>query len=252
MDKYFPNNIDDNIRQLHSLKEIDVASLVEKQKVDVKHLQLKTSQLFENTEVRKREALFQTDFRNTLTNIPVQSFPRKINEHLLRLHFIKFFEKKPLRQHSEKDLKFQEILKIPSTENEQIQITNVVEMKYRMTIFFEQLTPKVNIIIAWLLLFVGSLEYQLNPNLFTQDSKSMSSKVLTYYNYKNEDYYEAQSKLEQLLTKYFEKVLKTLIYKFNFEFNPKCPLLTLLFQYTHKYNFLHQKLIDIVHQDIDQ
>ena len=47
-------------------------------------------------------------------------------------------------------------------------------------------------------------------------------------------------------------MLKTLIYKFNFEFNPKCPLLTLLFQYTHKYNFLHQKLIDIVHQDIDQ
>jgi len=54
------------------------------------------------------------------------------------------------------------------------------------------------------------------------------------------------------LAKYFEKVLKILIYKFKYEFNQKCPLLTLLFQYTHKYNFLHQKLIDVVHQDIDQ
>ena len=55
-----------------------------------------------------------------------------------------------------------------------------------------------------------------------------------------------------MLAKYFEKVLKILIYKFSYEFNSKCPLLTLLFQYTHKYNFLHQKLIDVVHQDIDQ
>jgi hypothetical protein len=29
-------------------------------------------------------------------------------------------------------------------------------------------------------------------------------------------------------------------------------LLTILFQYTYKYNYIHQKLIDIVHQDIDQ
>jgi len=58
--------------------------------------------------------------------------------------------------------------------------------------------------------------------------------------------------LEQLLAKYFEKVLKMLVYKFEYAFNPKCPLLSLLFQYTHKYNFLHQKLIDVVHQDIDQ
>ena len=38
VDKYFPNNIDDNIRQLHSLKDIDVASLVEKHKGNEKHL----------------------------------------------------------------------------------------------------------------------------------------------------------------------------------------------------------------------
>ena len=43
-----------------------------------------------------------------------------------------------------------------------------------------------------------------------------------------------------------------LVYKFEYPFNPKCPLLSLMFQYTHKYNFLHQKLIDVVHQDIDQ
>ena len=112
-------------------------------------------------------------------------------------------------------------------------------MKYRMTIYFEQLTPKVNIIIAWLLLFIGSLDYQLNPNLFTEESSYTKDKQLSYSQYRSPKYYESQSKLEQLLAKYFEKVLKILIYKFNYEFNQKCPLLTLLFQYTHKYNFLH-------------
>ena len=54
------------------------------------------------------------------------------------------------------------------------------------------------------------------------------------------------------MAKDFEKVLKMLVYKFNYDFNPRCPLLSLLFQYTHKYGFLHQKLIDVVHQDVDQ
>jgi len=57
------------------------------------------------------------------------------------------------------DQQFLKILKVPSEENDRLQITNVVEMKYRMTIYFEQLTPKVNILISWLLLFVGSLDY---------------------------------------------------------------------------------------------
>ena len=43
-----------------------------------------------------------------------------------------------------------------------------------------------------------------------------------------------------------------MIYKFTYEFHPKDPLLTILFQYTQKYNYIHQKLIDVVHLDIDQ
>jgi len=45
-------------------------------------------------------------------------------------------------------------------------------------------------------------------------------------------------------------VIKLLIYDSNFEFNPKCILLGLLYQYTHKYNYLHQTLIDVYTQDI--
>jgi len=53
-------------------------------------------------------------------------------------------------------------------------------MKYRMTIYFEQLSPKVNIIIAWLLLFIGSLDYQLNPQLFTDETSHSATKQLSY------------------------------------------------------------------------
>mmetsp|Transcript_35934 Transcript_35934/g.55198 ORF Transcript_35934/g.55198 Transcript_35934/m.55198 type:complete len:105 (-) Transcript_35934:1386-1700(-) len=45
--------------------------------------------------------------------------------------------------------------------------------------------------------------------------------------------------------------MKVLIYDLNYDFNPRCFLLGLLYQYTHKYNFLHQTLIDIVTQDIN-
>jgi len=55
-----------------------------------------------------------------------------------------------------------------------------------------------------------------------------------------------------MLAKNFERVIKLLIYKCEYQFNLKCPLLSLLFQQTHKYNYLHQKLINIVLQDIDQ
>lgn len=124
-------------------------------------------------------------------------------------------------------------------------------MKTRCTLFLDQLSPKVNIIIAWLYIFIGSLEYQLNPNLFTMKSQQLRHKVLDQQNFQSTEYFDSQIKLEQLLAKYFDKVLKILVYKFNYEFNPKCPLLSMLFQYTHKYAFLHQKLIDVVHQDID-
>lgn len=41
--------------------------------------------------------------------------------------------------------------------------------------------------------------------------------------------------MELLLTKYFEEVLKTFLYKLQYYFDQKCPLLNMLFEYTHKY-----------------
>ena len=65
------------------------------------------------------------------------------------------------------DSHFASILRRPE---KSFDIAPVVEMKTRCTLFLDQLSPKVNIIIAWLYMFIGSLEYQLNPNLFTMKS----------------------------------------------------------------------------------
>ena len=112
--------------------------------------------------------IFPAHFANK--NTQKKCFVRSLNEKHIREDFLKNYNDKLNRELSNQDTKFLDILKTPSTESEKLAITNVVEMKYRMTIYFEQLTPKVNIIIAWLLLFIGSLDYQLNPHLFTEES----------------------------------------------------------------------------------
>lgn len=152
-----------------------------------------------------------------------------------------------LRNLKELDNKFIDILKTPSVASEKLGICNVVETKYRMTIYYEKLHPRQNIVIAWLLLFIGSLEYQLNPSLYTDDSFYSSEKMLSFKSYKSHNYYRAQNNMELLLTKYFEDVLKIFQYKLQYFFDQKCPLLNMLFEYTHKYTQLHQKLIDFVH-----
>ena len=54
-------------------------------------------------------------------------------------------------------------------------------MKYRITNYFDQKSLKkmVNIIVSWLLLFLGSLEYQLNP--FAANHKHIIYKSTAYY-----------------------------------------------------------------------
>lgn len=39
----------------------------------------------------------------------------------------------------------------------------VYELNYRLANHFERRNPRVDIIVAWLLLFVSSLDYQLDP-----------------------------------------------------------------------------------------
>lgn len=39
----------------------------------------------------------------------------------------------------------------------------VYELNYRLANHFERRNPRVDIIVAWLLLFVASLDYQLDP-----------------------------------------------------------------------------------------
>lgn len=84
---------------------------------------------------------------------------RSINEAHIRQDFLTNYADQINRYLSQKDIRFQEILKNPYEESEDLQIAGVVEIKYRMTLYFEQLPPKLNIAIAWLLMFIGSLEY---------------------------------------------------------------------------------------------
>lgn len=149
-------------------------------------------------------------------NIKKRTCLRALNEALVRKDFLEKYGERLNKEHrelSDCDKKFIEILKTPSEESENLGIVNVVETKYRMTIYYEKLHPRHNILITWLLIFIGSLEYQLNPELFTEESEHKSEKQLSFQSYKNSSYYQAQNKLEQLLAKYFEEVLKVFLYK---------------------------------------
>ena len=97
-----------------------------------------------------------------------------------------------------------------------------------MSLFYEQEAPKVNIIITWLLVFMSSLEYQLDP-------------IKNGFNgvYKSQKYYDFRVELEIMLAKYFEIALKMLIYSLKYQFNPKCHILNILYQSTYQYYFLH-------------
>lgn len=128
----------------------------------------------------------------------------------------------------------------------------VYELNYRLANHFERRNPRVDIIVAWLLLFVASLDYQLDPFTIAELSDPNGSFHANQQHYRPPAYFSCQTKLEQLLAKYFEKAITTLIHKGDYDFNPKCPVLSLLFQHTHSHHFLHQKLLQVVHQDIDQ
>lgn len=78
-------------------------------------------------------------------------------------------------------------------------------------------------------MFIGTLEYQLNPVLFKQIKRGQETKTLDQQNYRSSKFYESRVNMEQSLAIYFEKVMKMLIYKYGYEFNPKCPLLSMLF-----------------------
>ena len=90
-------------------------------------------------------------------------------------------------------------------------IAPVVDMKTRATLYMDQLSSRVNIIISWLYMFIGSLDYQLNPVIFKQIKTGLEPKVLDQQNYKSSKYYESRANLEQMLAGYFEKVLKLLV-----------------------------------------
>lgn len=70
-------------------------------------------------------------------------------------------------------------------------LAEVVETRYRMTIYFEKLHESCNIHITWLLMFLASLEYNLNPGLFTEESKHKADKQLSYKNYRDCHFNEA-------------------------------------------------------------
>lgn len=92
-------------------------------------------------------------------------FPRHLNENLIRKDFLHHHAGELVQNLTRHDVKLAAVLERPGSD---LDIAPVVDMKVRVALYFEQLTPKVNIIISWLFLFLGSLEYQLNPTLFTE------------------------------------------------------------------------------------
>lgn len=199
IEKFFPSNIEDNINQLHGLKEIDIYSYqVEKwvkPQDNIKLIHQEQQAQFQKNKFFKQTWIYPDNFYHKV-NGPMnkrRTMLRAVNEVLVRKDFLeKYGDKlnKDLRNLKEKDNKFIEILKTPSAANttigiENLGICNVVETKYRMTIYYEKLHPRQNIVIAWLLLFIGSLEYQLNPALYTEDSFYSQEKILSFKSYKS-------------------------------------------------------------------
>lgn len=121
------------------------------------------------------------------------SFPRHLDENRVRSDFLRSHSTKLVQSLTRHDVRLAAVLERPGSE---LDIAPVVDMKVRVALYFEQLTPKVNIIIAWLFLFLGSLEYQLNPTLFTKASSHKLQKDLEWYTYKSPAHYDAQAKVE--------------------------------------------------------
>lgn len=96
-------------------------------------------------------------------------FPRHLNENLIRRDFLQKHAGELVQNLTRHDVKLAAVLERPGSE---LDIAPVVDMKVRVALYFEQLTPKVNIIISWLFLFLGSLEYQLNPKLFIESTQN--------------------------------------------------------------------------------
>ena len=80
-----------------------------------------------------------------------------------------------------------------------------------MYFFFEEQPSQDNIIITWLLVFMASLEYQLNPFIFAKEDPNLS--LSQHDIFRSQSYLDSQYQLEMLLSQYFDKVLKKLVYK---------------------------------------
>jgi hypothetical protein len=59
--------------------------------------------------------------------------------------------------------RFEKLLRKEELEPIKKGLVKIFDQKYRMNLFYEQEAPEVNIIITWLLIFMASLEYQLDP-----------------------------------------------------------------------------------------
>lgn len=163
-------------------------------------------------------------------------FPRHLDEQALR----KDFQESHFRVAPREDSKPEEILKQTFRDlGVSRHLAPVYELNYRLANHFERRSPRVDIIVAWLLLFVASLDYQLDPFTVGELSEPSGSFQASQQHYRPSAYYTAQTKLEQLLAKHFERAMTMLIHKGDYEFHPKCPVLALLFQHTHAHHYLH-------------
>lgn len=84
---------------------------------------------------------------------------------------------------------------------------------------------------------MASLEYQLNPFIFAKEVPNLS--LSQHDVFRSQQYLDSHYQLEMLLSQYFDKVLKKLVYKFKYKFNANCKLLGILFQHSYKYDLIH-------------
>ena len=128
-------------------------------------------------------------------------FPRTLNDSELRKDFIQRLAGRVIQSSKKNDAEFERVLetiKIPGT-NKSIfsQLAPVHNCIYRMRTYWQSnKSPKINIIVSWLLLFMSSLEYQLNPYVADKNEDRINSSAISFF--KSVAFFNSQAKLEQL------------------------------------------------------
>lgn len=79
--------------------------------------------------------------------------------------------------------------------------------------YFVQDEPRYDLILAWLFLFMGTLEYQLNPYLIAQLAQPQGKIHSVDCHARPPAYFKCQVKMQQLLAQFLQNTLHMLIHR---------------------------------------